>query len=129
MDIRKFAVEPEVRFQVKDANEVEIEGAYITVYGVGSKPYAKAQSAQQNRLMNVLKRKGSVEQSQEQKAAETANFLADCTKSFEGIEYDSKTGRELFVAVYSDLSIGFIADQVAKQIGDWSNFSKPSATN
>ena len=37
------------------------------------------------------------------------------------------TGRELFHAVYSDPSIGFIAEQVAKFSGDWANFSKGSA--
>ena len=32
------------------------------------------------------------------------------------------------MAVYVDITIGFIADQVAAHLKDWSNFTKPSTT-
>ncbi|MBK7490876.1 MAG: hypothetical protein IPI17_01920, partial [Nitrosomonas sp.] len=53
-------------------------------------------------------------------------FLADCTHSWENIEVDDLAGAELSLAVDSDRSIGFIADQVTKELNDWSNFIKPS---
>lgn len=135
MDIRKHAVEPTARLHLRDAadelmyTEDGKKEIAVNVYGPGSKQFAKAQSAQSNRMIDKLKRKGKTEQTAEQKAAEAADFLTDCTVSFENIEYDNLAGEALCRAVYSDLTIGFIADQVGKFIGDWSNFSKPSAKN
>ncbi|MBK7493572.1 MAG: hypothetical protein IPI17_17810 [Nitrosomonas sp.] len=51
------------------------------------------------------------------------------THSWENIEIDDLAGAELSLAVYSDRSIGFIADQVTKELNDWSNFIKPSQTS
>jgi hypothetical protein len=39
------------------------------------------------------------------------------------------TSAEMFKAVYLDTSIGFIAEQVNKAIGDWANFTKGSVKN
>jgi hypothetical protein len=58
---------------------------------------------------------------------ENAAFLAACTKEFHFIERDDLDGDALFKAVYADPSVGFIAEQAAKQLGDWSNFS-PAAS-
>lgn len=136
MDIRKFAVEPTARLHLRDASD-ELMFAdgdparliAVNLYGPGSKQYAGAQAAQQNRMLDKLKRKGKSEQTAEQKAAENAGFLADCTASFENLEYDALTGAELAKAVYADITIGFIADQVARYIGDWSNFTRGSTKN
>lgn len=129
-DIRKFAVEATGRLHLRDANdELMYEGELpmaVNLYGPGSKQYAKATAAQQNRMIDKLKRKGKTEQSAESKAAEAAEFLTDCTASFENVDYEDLVGAELARAVYSDVTIGFIADQVAKHLGDWSNFTKPS---
>lgn len=127
MDIRSLAVDPTNTLALRDANDELIPGASVVVYGPGSKQYAAAQSKQQNRMIDKLKSKGKTEQTAAQKAAETAEFLADVTVSFGGLEYEALEGRALALAVYSDTSIGFIADQVAKFVGDWSNFSKVSA--
>lgn len=129
MDIRKYAVEPTSKLHLRDANDELMytdEGKQVAVnlYGPGSKQYARAQAAQNNRLLDKLKRKGKSDQTAEQRAAESSEFLADCTESFENLEYDNLAGRELFMAVYADVSIGFVADQVAKYISDWSNFTK-----
>jgi hypothetical protein len=136
MDIRTKAVSATGRLHLRDAAEELLytteptpREVAVNVYGPGSKQYAKAQAAQQNRAVDMLKRKGKTDQTAEQRRRENAEFLADCTESFENLEYDGLTGRELALAVYSDPTIGFIADQVAKHIGDWSNFSKPAATN
>ena len=134
MDIRTKAVSETGRLHLRDAAEelmytADSKEVAVNVYGPGSKQYAKAQAAQQNRAVDMLKRKGKTDQTAEQRRQENAEFLADCTESFENLTYGDLTGRALAIAVYSDTSIGFIADQVAKHIGDWANFSKPSATN
>lgn len=125
MDILTKAVQPSSRLELRDANDEIIAGVAVTVYGPGSKQYASAQARQSNRLIDKLKSKGKTDQTAEQKAAETAEFLADITVSFENLDYKDLEGRALALAVYSDVSIGFIADQVAKHCGDWSNFTKP----
>ena len=127
MDIRSKAVQPTSVLELRDANDELMQGVTVTVYGPGSKQYAAAQAKQQNRMIDKLKSKGKTDQTAEQKAAETAEFLADVTVEFNGLEYDALTGRDLALAVYSDITIGFISDQVAKHCGDWSNFSKGSA--
>lgn len=99
----------------------------VTVYGPGSKAFAAAKASQQNRLIAKLQRRGGAEESPEAKAKNDADFLASITVAMDGVDYDGLTGRELFHAVYSDPSIGFIAEQVAKFSGDWANFSKGSA--
>jgi hypothetical protein len=134
MDIKKYAVEPTSKLHLRDADDELMytddgEAVTVNLYGPGSKQYARAQAAQNNRLLDKLKRKGKSDQTAEQRAAESSEFLADCTDSFEHLEYDSLTGRDLAIAVYADTSIGFVADQVAKHIGDWSNFTKRSAKN
>lgn len=138
MDIRKFAVDQTGRLHLCDSNDnlMYADGVdgkpdmnrpmAVIMYGPGSKQHARAQAAQQNRMLDKLRRKGKTEQTAEQKAKEAAEFLADCTVGFENMEYDGLTGRDLAVAIYSDITIGFIADQAAKFIGDWSNFTKPS---
>ena len=127
MDIRTKAVAQTSVLELRDANDELIPGMAVTVYGPGSKQYAAAQARQSNRMIDALKKKGKTDQSAQQKAAETAEFLADVTVEFSGLEYDALTGRELALAVYSDTSIGFIADQVAKHCSDWANFSKVAA--
>jgi len=135
MDIKKFSVEETGTLELLKANDDPMIGddgkpMTITMYGPGSKTYAKAQAAQQNRMIDKLKRKGKTDQTAEAKAAEAAEFLSSCTKEFSlNIEYDGLEGDALFRAVYSDTSLGFISDQVAKFIGDWSAFTKGSTPN
>ena len=133
MDIRTKAVHATSTLHLRDAaDELLYDGdkpVTVTIYGPGSKQFAKAQAAQQNRMLDMLKRKGKTEQTAEQKRAEQAEFLTDCTAEFGNMTYGDLTGAAMSHAVYSDIEIGFIADQVAKHIGDWANFSKPSATN
>lgn len=132
MDIRTKAVAPTSVLHLRDAaDELMLDnGKPVTVnlYGPGSKPFANAQATQTNRMLDKLKRKGKTDQTAEQKQIEQAEFLADCTESFGNLTYGDLTGNAMSLAVYSDIEIGFVADQVAKHIGDWSNFYKPSAT-
>lgn len=133
MDIRKFAVEKTGRLHLRDASDelmyaddAKTQAIAVNLYGPASKQYAKAQAAQNNRMMDKLKRKGKSEQTAEQSAAEKVEFLTDCTASFEHLEYDALTGAALARAVYGDQTLGFISDQIAKHIGDWSNFTSGS---
>ena len=134
MDIKKHAVSATSRLHLRDAADElmydegdQSKPVAVTLYGPGSKQYARAQAAQNNRMMDKLKRRGKADQTAEQIAAEKAEFLSDCTAGWENLEYDGLTGEALNRAVYADPSIGFIADQVAKHIGDWANFTSGSA--
>lgn len=129
MDITSKAVSLSGTLHLRDANDELLydedgEAVVVVLHSPGSKPYAKASAAQQNRLVDKMKRKGVTSQTAEQKAAESAEFLADCTIEFKNLEYKGFVGRDLAIGVYSDTTIGFISDQVAKHLGDWSNFTK-----
>lgn len=131
-DIRRFAVEETGVLELRDASDEPMVGEdgkpmTVTVYGPGSKQYAKAKAAQNNRMMDKVKKSGKTDQSEVEQARETVEFLASVTKEFSAnIEADGLTGEALFKVVYSDKKIGFIAEQVQKFSGDWANFSKPS---
>lgn len=134
MDIRSKAVNSTAVMHVRDADDTPLfnedgEALQIVLFGPGSKQYRTAAAAQSNRLIARMKKSSKVELTDEQKAQENAEHLASITDSFVNIEYDDKSGRDLFIAVYSDPSLGFIADQVARFSADWANFSKPSAKN
>ena len=129
MNIKKFAVQNTGRLVLKTAADeimTDDSGKEIAIvfYSPGSKEYARATSKMNNRNIERLRKKGKIDQTPEQKTSEAAEFLADCTHSFENIEYEALKERDLFLAVYSDTSLGFIADQGAKYISDWSNFSQ-----
>jgi hypothetical protein len=113
---------------VKDDQGVEDKSKAIgiTMYGPGSKPYSKASAARHARLMEKMKRKGKVQQSAAEIAAENAEFLTAVTAQFHHIERDALEGDALYNATYSDLEIGFIAEQANAFVGDWSNFTKGS---
>lgn len=104
----------------------------ITVYGPGSKEYQRAQARRTNKAIERIKRKGKADVTAEQSTRESAEFLAACTVSLNGFDYptDPKTeGYEMFLALYEDTELGYIRDQVAEFIGDWSNFTPGSGTN
>jgi hypothetical protein len=133
MDIKQYAVAATGKLHLRDANDelMYADGDLnkpmcVNLYGPGSKQYARAQAAQSNRMIDKLRRKGKSNDTAESRAAESSQFLADCTESFENVEYEQLTGNALAIAVYSDISIGFIADQVAKYLSDWSNFPNSS---
>ena len=132
MDIRNIAVQTEGVVELLDVDNNPLlddsgEPLKVTVFGPGSREYMKAQAELNNRLLDRLKRKGKSEQSAEEKAREQIDFLVSCTKEFSpNLQYGDLQGEALFKAVYSDRSVGFIAQQVGEFIGEWSNFKKPS---
>ena len=134
MDIKAFAVQPTSRLHLLDANDEPMyadgdqsKPIAVQLYGPGSKQYARAFNEKQNHDVDLLKRKGKTKESAEEARRSNAQFLSGCTASWENMEYDELTGDELSAAVYSDISIGFIADQVAAHLRDWGNFTKGSS--
>lgn len=106
------------------------ERVTITVYGPGSKEYQRANAAQQNRMLDKLKRKGKSDQTAEERSREQAEFLTGCTKSFSpNLRMGELQGEHLYRAVYSNPKCGWIVDQVSKSLGDWGNFTKRSTAN
>ena len=99
----------------------------VTVFGPGSKQYAKAQAARNQRLMARMAKRGNsaAKLTPDEQTAEAAAFLADCTKSFNGWAYNGDPAA--FEACYADRPLGFIADQVQAGINDWGNFSSGSS--
>ena len=133
MDITQFAVSETGILHLRDANDEPMVGEdgqpmTITGYGPGSREYNRAQAAQQNRLIRKLQRKGKTDETAEQKIREQAEFLADCTKEFSSnIMLGDLKGRELFLGVYQESKVGFIAEQFNRWLNDWANFKQPSA--
>jgi len=97
----------------------------VTVYGPGSKEFQKAQGVK-NRAILEFVRKGSAKMKDHEQRELDCEFLASCTVSFNNFTYKDKTGAEAFKAAYLDPSIGFIADQINRKIGDWENFTQKS---
>lgn len=139
MDIRKLAAEETAFVHLRNADDTllyesnedgkpdETKAIGVTVYGPGTKTYARAKAEQNKRLLAVMRKKGKTGLNAEETAEETARFLADCTKSFHFIEYDDLQGDALHLAVYADKTIGFIGEQVGAHLGNWANFTKGSA--
>lgn len=98
----------------------------VTVYGPGSKTFQRAQANRNRSVMEAVRRGAKKMKDEEQRAIDAA-FLAECTASFNGFSYKGMAGFEGFKAAYMDIAIGFVAEQVNKGIGDWSNFSRKPA--
>lgn len=135
MDIRKFATEPTSTLHLRDAQDEfmyadgdESKPMRVTVYGPGSKVYAKAFAKKNSRLLDRVRSRTKSKASEEELQEEEAEHLASLTKSMENVSYGDLQGQEMFKAIYADLSIGFIADQVRSHIGEWGNFSPKSPT-
>ena len=128
-DIRKYAVEQTATVHLRDANDDFMfddagEPMQVILYGPASKQYESAQAKNQNRLIEMMRSKGRVNQSAEDKRKENIQLLLECTHSFVNIDYDGKQGDALYKTVYSDPELGFIPEQLGKFIADWSNFTK-----
>lgn len=100
----------------------------VTVYGPGTRQFAAAKSAANNKTMKRLRTKGKADTTPEEDEAATASFLSAITVSFNAFDYKGQSeGRDTFRALYSDRTLGFITDQVNAGAGDWGNFSKDSS--
>jgi hypothetical protein len=105
----------------------------VVVHGPGSRAYGVVESRQTARAVKRMnENEGKLTgATAEERRAETAEDLASVTIAFEGFTYGdgSLQGEPLFKAVYADPALGFITRQVAKFIGDWSNFKAASGVS
>lgn len=143
MGLKKHAVEATKVLHLKDASDnlMYADAAdgqpdlsrpiRAVLYGPGSRQNANAQTKKSATIMGRLKNKGKNDPSTDERLKEEAGYLADCTKAFENVgeDFPGLEGRDLAMAIYSDISIGFVKDQVNAELGDWANFTKTSATD
>jgi hypothetical protein len=102
----------------------------IVVYGPGSRAYATVESRQTARALKRMNdNDGKVTgATAEERLKETAEDLATITVSMD-LTSGKLTGQELFLAVYGDPKLGFIAKQVTKHLADWGNFKVGSVAS
>ncbi|WP_066723576.1 hypothetical protein [Sphingomonas pituitosa] len=133
MKIAKLAASPTAFLHLKGP-----DGAYlyegkepmgIEMYGPGTPEAAAVESAQSARAIKRMQdnnNKISLPPAEDQRAEKAADLSA-LTVGFQHIEYDAAdgtplTGKALFLAVYSDPSLGWIKEQADKFRDDWGNF-------
>lgn len=132
MDVSTLKAVESSRIHVKNAaGEPLYNGdkpVCIVVHGPGSRAYAAVESRQSSRALKRMNdNDGKITAATaEERVAETAEDLAELTIAFEGLTCGDKQGQDLFHAVYSDPSLGFITKQVSKHLADWGNF-KPGS--
>lgn len=100
----------------------------IIVHSPGSRFFATVEARRTARSLKRLNENDGkiTAPTAEEDLAEVAEDLASVTVAFEHLTYGDKQGAELFEAVYSDKSLGFITKQVNKFLGDWGNFRNAS---
>lgn len=102
----------------------------VTVYGPGTKPFVAAKSKASAKVMERIRKRGKIDPTDEEEVAEAAKFLTAITKSFNHFGYKNMAqGEEMHRALYSDITLGWIADLVNKEAGDWANFMPASANS
>ena len=137
-NIKTLAIAAIAAMAVRDATgEPQFDEAgtplTISLYGPGSKQFQKAKHAAEvrnnTRVMARMQGNAEDKQSLDDKLTESAEFLAACTASFNGFDYEGMAGHEMFKAAYADIEIGHIAEDVNKFLKDRANFLKPPANS
>lgn len=128
MDISTLEVVDTAPIHLKDAegNPLYDDGkpVRIIVFGPSSDQYARLETKQTQRAMRRLDENDGkrVALTADERLHQTAEDLADITHSFENLSSGARTGRDLFLAVYGNRKLGFVANQVTGKLGDWGNF-------
>jgi hypothetical protein len=119
MDLKNLEILDTTTLKIKDAKGYPLSDCAIEIYGPGSMIYREA-------VVRWRKRNKAIDQDDEDGFLKSnAQFLADCTAGFNGLEYDGKTGRELYLAVYGNPKLGWLSGQVMQALPDWGKFSNP----
>lgn len=131
-DISKLAVKETaiIELETPDGEPLLNESGKVlsvTVYGPGSKQFQRGQGKRNRAILDHVRKGGKKMKDEEQRELD-AEFLADCTASFNEFVYKDMTGYDMFKAAYLDAGIGFISEQINKAIGDWANFTNKFAT-
>lgn len=136
IDITAHAVKETALLHLKGANgEHMYEGDQpvgIILYGPGSKKFAEVEARRSARTIKRMQdNDGKYTQAPlAVRQAEAAEDLSDLTAGFQNFAYPpagDAQGASLYMAVYSDASLGFINKQIEKFLNDWGNF-KPGST-
>ncbi len=102
----------------------------ITFHTPGSEAYEGAVSRRTNRALSRSKRK--IDLTADLLRSDTVSFLTDVTVSFDHLGYSpagEAKGEDLFKALYADRKYGWVIEQANAHLGDWSSFTKGSATS
>lgn len=137
IDINQLKVQDTFVFQLQDAAEQPLFDGdtplMCEVHGPGSRRYVQASAKRQGKLMAQLQREKPTAQAADQSRRVQAEFLADITERLDvavpGENGQLLEGRDKFLAVYLEPAVGYLAEQVARKVADWANFSKGSATS
>ncbi len=140
MDITSQAVADTATIHVKNAvgEPLYADGVarekpvQIVIYGPSSKAFGVVEARQSSRALKRMQDNDGklTAASAEERVQETAEDLAAITVRFVDLSYPpagTAEGTALFEAVYRDQTLGFIAKQVSKAVGDWANFKQKSA--
>jgi len=124
-DLKKVEVSETAILPLRDASDQPLPGASVTLYGPGSMPF-------RNAVTRWRKRNKKLESSAGDEQAflkSNSEFLADITAGFTGVEYEDLSGREMYLAIYSNPKLGFIVNQLLAATSDWGKFSPESPTS
>lgn len=132
-NLRTLAIAQTADMPVRDATgDPQFDDAgqpiTITLHSPGSKVFLRAKYAmeerQNTRTLARMQGKGD-KQSAEDKVRERAEFLASVTVSINNAGFDDQVGHEAMKSLYADITLGHIADDADKFLGDRGNF-KPA---
>ena len=140
-DISKLAVEDTATLHLKGpdgellyADADRKKPLQIVLYGPGSDAYGLVESRQSARALKRMQDSDGklTVAPHEERAKEAAEDLAAITAGFENISYGADPaqkleGQKLFIAVYADPKLGFIAKQARQFVADWGNFTRGSS--
>lgn len=97
------------------------------VYGPGTKQFAKAQTASNNRRVAKMQRKGKAELSPDEELQDRVEFAVGVTRALENVESDhGAVGEDLFREVYGNLKLSFMRDQIEAHARNTANFTQSS---
>ncbi len=106
----------------------------IIIYGPGSHQFAAIEARQTSRAVKRMQdNDGKVSAvPPEERRMERAQDLAAVTLAFENFTYPpagDAAGAELFQAFYADPKLGYMTQQVLKEVQDWGKFKPASSGN
>jgi hypothetical protein len=132
-DIGALSASDTDTFQLRDPNDEPLtrEGAPITVtvFGPGSDEHARATTAQSNKQLKRLRKRGDIVLTATDVAEDAAEFLTAITKEFGNLKHNGEivgADRSRIRALYLDRRLSWIGDQVNDRVKNWENFMNKS---
>lgn len=99
----------------------------VHLYGPGTKQFGQAVARANSRNIERLQRKGKMKLTADEILKDRAEFARDVTKAFENIDSDKgATGDDLFMEIYGNPKLGYIAEQAEAHARNTVNFKRRS---